>query len=164
MNGSTIIEINGADHEKKADILTTEIQNVLKGEALITRPSIKGELKLIGLEESSDSEEISYEVARAGDCNPSEVKVSNIKRTRSGLGIAWVKSPVQAAIKIAKEKKLKIDWTVVKVELLRARPLQCFKCWMAGHTKEKCRSSVDYSKLLLLPMRKNRSSGERLHE
>lgn len=132
MNGSTIIEVNGVDHEKKADLLASKIQNVLKGEALITRPSIKGELKLIGLEESIDPEEI----ARAGDCSPRGVKVSNIRRTRSGLGIAWVKSPVQSAVKIAKEKKMKIGWTIVKVELMKARPLQCYKCWMAGHTKE----------------------------
>lgn len=42
---------------------------------------------------------------------------------------------------------MKIGWTVVKVELLKARPLQCFKCWEVGHLKSQCSSRIDRSGL-----------------
>lgn len=31
------------------------------------------------------------------------------------------------------------------MELLQARPVQCYKCWKYGHVSSKCRSDVDRS-------------------
>jgi len=65
--------------------------------------------------------------------------------TRSGLSSVWVRCP-QAALAIAKKTKIKIGWTIAKVELLKSRPLQCFKCWKLGHVKYVCKSDKDFSK------------------
>lgn len=49
---------------------------------------------------------------------------------------------------IANKKKIKIGWTIVGVTLLKARPLQCFRCWHYGHVKDRCRSQIDRSKFV----------------
>ncbi|KMQ84329.1 gag polyprotein [Lasius niger] len=65
---------------------------------------------------------------------------------RNGLGTVWARCPLAAATTIAARKKVNIGWTVVRVELLQARPIQCFKCWGFGHVRFACTSSVDRSR------------------
>lgn len=36
---------------------------------------------------------------------------------------------------------------MARVELLRARPLQCFKCWGYGHVKSNCQIDKDRSNI-----------------
>lgn len=83
MNGATIIEIFGDDNSKKADELARKIQSILKDEAHVTRPKIKGEIKLIGLDESIIIEEIIW-IALEGDCCSEDVKVNSTRTTRTG--------------------------------------------------------------------------------
>jgi len=144
MNGATIIEIKGTDNNKKADELAKKIQHILKDDALVTRPKIKGEYKVIGFDESISAEEIIWVTAQEGDCLPEDVKVNSIRVTKSGLRIAWIKCPIEAAIKISAKSKVKVGWTIAKTELLQARPLQCFRCWRIGHVKDMCKSERDY--------------------
>lgn len=39
--------------------------------------------------------------------------------------------------------KLKVGWTVVRVELVKKRPIQCYKCWAFGHVGFSCTVEVD---------------------
>lgn len=64
MSGSTIIEIAGPNCSEKTDKLAAEVQKLLHDEAHITRPSIKGEIRLFGMDESVDVEEIREAVNR----------------------------------------------------------------------------------------------------
>lgn len=61
----------------------------------------------------------------------------------NGLGMVWAQLPVAAAIKAADEERVRIGWTVARVELLKTRPLQCYRCWSFGHVQGMCRSVVD---------------------
>lgn len=61
------------------------------------------------------------------------------------MGITWARCPLNAAVKVATMGKLRIGWTNVKVELLKARPIQCFRCWGTGHVRSQCRSGEDMS-------------------
>jgi len=36
-----------------------------------------------------------------------------------------------------------LGWSVAKVELMKARPVQCYKCWHFGHVRNKCESVTD---------------------
>ncbi|EFN70397.1 hypothetical protein EAG_04919, partial [Camponotus floridanus] len=145
VNGSTIIEISGPENSEKADRLVVKLQEVLE-DAVVTRPIIKGELKLFGLEESITKEEIEFAVADIGECGMQEVTVTAIRPSRTGLNVAWLRCPLKSALAIAKRNKIPIGWTMAKVELLQARPMQCYKCWCTGHTVRSCKSNADYSK------------------
>ncbi|EFN68884.1 hypothetical protein EAG_11695, partial [Camponotus floridanus] len=143
INGSIIIEIAGQDSQQKADTLAQKLTTVLEKEAKISRPTIKAELKISGLDDSVTSTEIEFEVAEAGGCSAGDVRSSEIRWMRNGLGTAWIRCPLEAANKINEKGKLKIGWTIAKVELLKKRPLQCFKCWAFGHIGFSCTSTVN---------------------
>lgn len=145
MNGATIIEISGPDNASKADKLATAMQKVLAGEAAVVRPNIKGELRLFGMDESVSVDEVKETIAIEGNCMIGEIKTGRIGRTKSGTGVIWVQCPKSAAITIAGKKRIQIGWTFVRVEALKARPLQCRKCWRIGHVKERCKSSKDFT-------------------
>lgn len=145
INGATIIEISGPENAEKADKLVVKLQEVLE-DAVVTRPVIKGELRLIGLDDSTSKEEIEFAIAEVGDCNIQEVSVGTIRPTRSGLGTVWARCPLKSALAIAKKGKIQLGWTVVKTELLQRRATQCFRCWKNGHTIRACKSEQDFSK------------------
>lgn len=87
--------------------------------------------------------ELEHEVADAGGCLSEDVKSSEIRWMRNGLGTAWVKCPLEAANKIVEHGKLKVGWTIARVELFKNRPLQCFNCWAFGHVGYACTSSAN---------------------
>lgn len=123
--------------------MAQKLSTVLEKEAKVSRPTIKAEIKISGLDDDSvTSTEIELEVAEAGGCLSDNVKSSEIRWMRNGLGTAWVKCPLEAANKLAESGKLKIGWTIAKVELLKKRQLQCFNCWSFGHVGFSCTSTV----------------------
>lgn len=138
MSGTTIIEISGPDNVEKTDRLAAEMQKILLGEALVTRPNIRGEIRLSGLDESITTDEVRAAVASEGSCKPEEIKIGKIGRTRAGVGIVWVQCPKASAVALADKKRTQIGWTSARVELLQTRPMQCHKCWQIGHVRERC--------------------------
>lgn len=80
MSGTTIIEISGSDNVEKADRLAAEMQKILLGEALVTRPNIRDEIRLSGLDESITTDEVRAAVANKGSCKPEERKIGKIGR------------------------------------------------------------------------------------
>ncbi|XP_029166089.1 uncharacterized protein LOC114936906 [Nylanderia fulva] len=64
----------------------------------------------------------------------------------NGLFTVWAQCPLAAAIKATQKNKIKIGWTIARIELLKARPTQCYKCWGHGHLRNKCTSVADRSK------------------
>jgi len=63
----------------------------------------------------------------------------------NGLYTVWIRCPLNAAIKMANYKKIRLGWTLVRVNLLEPRPIQCFKCWRYGHLKNSCTSKFDHT-------------------
>lgn len=84
-------------------------------------------------------------MASKGKCNVDEIKVGAVQMMRNGLYTVWVRCPLTAAVSIATLKKIGIGWTFAKVELLKARPVQCFKCWAFGHVRFSCTANIDRS-------------------
>lgn len=82
-------------------------------------------------------------MAESGNCAINEVKTGQVSRMNNGLFGIWLQCPLASAIKISKPGKLKIGWTIAKVEFLKARPMQCFRCWEIGHLKSQCTNNVD---------------------
>lgn len=63
-NGGILIEIPSEDGSAKEDNLAGKLQEAVGGSVQITRPVAKGEILLIGLDESVSPEEITEEVGR----------------------------------------------------------------------------------------------------
>lgn len=64
---------------------------------------------------------------------------------RNGLGSVWVQCPLAVAVKVAPNGNIRIGWSTARVELMRARPRQCFRCWQPGHMKSMCKAETDRS-------------------
>jgi len=135
VSGGIVIEISGEEKTKKAELLKEKIAEVLGPTARVSRPVIKGELRLIGLDDSVIAEEVADVVALAGGCNSEEVKVGTIRPMTNGLYSVWAQCPLGAAIKAAQPGKIRIGWTIAKIELLKARTVQCYRCWGRGHLR-----------------------------
>lgn len=71
----------------KAESLKNKISEVLGGSAKVTRPVIKGEVRLIGIDDSVVVEEVTDTIAAAGRCK--EIKVGMIKSMTNGLYTVW---------------------------------------------------------------------------
>lgn len=127
-NGAVLIEISGKDKTGMADSLARKLKDVLVEEAVVTRPIIRGELRIWGLDDFVYAEEVNYVVADLGDCLSGEVEVGSIVKMANGLGSVWVRCSLMAAIRVATQNKMRIGWTIVRVELLQARPMQCYRC------------------------------------
>lgn len=144
INGSLLIEIPGQEGSEKARVLTEKLKEKLdENEVMITRPTAMAEIKVTGLDESVTIEEMRETIAHYGGCTTEEVKTGNIRWMYNGLGIIWIRCPLAAAIKVEKEGKIRIGWTVAKVEVMAKRPLQCYRCWEFGHVRFSCKAKVD---------------------
>ncbi|KAA5655357.1 hypothetical protein F3G58_31350, partial [Pseudomonas aeruginosa] len=95
--------------------------------------------------ESISREELVAEVARIGECPPDVVKVGEIKMGPGGTGQVLVRCPIAGVKKILAVEKLRIGWSVLRVQLLETRRLQCYRCHALGHVSARCPSSVDRS-------------------
>lgn len=102
---------------------------------------MKGEMRIFGFDESVSVDDVRHDVSKAGDSLAKKVDVGPIRRMSNELYTVWVRCPLAAAIHISPESKFKIGWTVARVELLKARPTQCYKCWQIGHSKSAFKST-----------------------
>jgi len=59
--------------------------------------------------------------------------------------VAWIQCPLAVAVKVANISKIKLGWSMARVELLEARPQQCYRCWEFGHNRNICTSKIDRS-------------------
>lgn len=135
-NGNLLIEVLGPESSGKADKLADRLCSMLKGSASVTRPVIRGDLRLTGLDESVSPQEIIDAVTREGECSASDIRLGQIVPLRSGLGRTWIRCPLHVADRIAQMGKIRIGWSSVRAESLGSGPVQCYKCWNFGHERD----------------------------
>lgn len=147
--GALILEVPGAENAPKADALAAGIKNILQNREgfKVDRPIMTAEVRIKDLEESITNEEIQKAVAEKGKCRVFEVQVGTIRRTPRGQGTVWLRLPLVAAKKAAVDGRIKVGWSKVRIELLEARPLRCYRCFERGHVRERCQSAMDRSGL-----------------
>lgn len=75
-NGGIIIEIPGPDNDKKAELLRGRLMDVLGESATITTPVARGDIRVVGFDESVQVEDIVSVVAELGQCERLALKVS----------------------------------------------------------------------------------------
>ncbi|XP_032689018.1 uncharacterized protein LOC116852607 [Odontomachus brunneus] len=147
INGGLLVKIGGTEGPTKAEVLAAKLREVLGPDAVVARPVIKGDLRLIGLDDSITTEEVRCVPAELGGCAPKEIKKGPIRESYNGLGTIWAQGSLSAVARVSAMGKIKIGWTIARVEPLKPRPLQCFKCWKLEHVKNNCKSTEDRSKL-----------------
>lgn len=143
VNGGIIIEVPGADGAIKADSLANKLQEVVGQMAHVARPYAKGEMLLVGLDESISQEEIVAAIVEVGKCRGENVRIGPIRPMRSGLGLIWAQCPLEVVNQLLEVGRLLVGWSSVRVAPVRPRPVQCFRCWRLGHVRGTCRAPVD---------------------
>jgi len=149
MNGALIMELPGPEGKKLAGALRNTLEEVLKDDALVKNPVATGEIRLRGIDPATTKEDVAYELEKLSGCPPRDLKVSNITPMKDGMGIAWAYCPLEYAIRMAEKGSLTLGWTVVRIELMKRRPIQCFRCWKFGHARTNCKSVVDRNGMCL---------------
>ncbi|XP_012542164.1 uncharacterized protein LOC105840007 [Monomorium pharaonis] len=96
------------------------------------------ELRVRDLDDSATKAESAVAISDAGECAEEQVKVGAVRGSYDGLSTSWVRCPVGAANKVAAAARITIGWAICRVQLLAARPLQCFKCMKRGHVGSRC--------------------------
>lgn len=112
-SGDRLIEIPGSDGARLADELAVELRKVFKDEAFVSRPFMKGELRLFGLDDSVTSFEVAEVIADLGGCKPDEVKVGQIRLMSNGLRTVWMQCPLAAAIAVTSQPRVRIGWSTL---------------------------------------------------
>ncbi|XP_059061646.1 uncharacterized protein LOC131854542 [Achroia grisella] len=148
ITGARILEIPGAESGEKADALASKLREFIpESMAKVARPVKTAEMRVMGLDDSATTEEVAVAVAQVGECQPDAVRVGDIRRNTSGMGTCWVRGPVAAIKKATAAKHIRIGWVSARTELLRQRPLRCFRCLEGGHVSNQCSQTQDRSGL-----------------
>ncbi|XP_011884103.1 PREDICTED: actin cytoskeleton-regulatory complex protein pan1-like [Vollenhovia emeryi] len=147
LTGALILEVAGEKKTEKANLLAEQIRKAVgnKEGVRVMRPSKMGEIRIKDLDESVTQEELQEVVAKAGECDKTEVKVGQLKTAPGGMITVWVQCPLAVAKKVAEKRRVRVGWASARVELLDARPLVCFRCLERGHVRQQCRNPVDRS-------------------
>ncbi|KMQ91737.1 reverse transcriptase, partial [Lasius niger] len=147
-NGGYLIEILDKDGAGKAQALREQLKVLIpERQAIVACPVTYGELRFVGLDDTILPEEVVQLIASEGNCEEGDIRIGRIQPMRNGLSTIWAKCPLSAAAVIAQKNRVRMGWTFVRVELLKSRPTQCFKCWGFGHVRFSCTSTIDRSNL-----------------
>nr|XP_012217358.1 PREDICTED: uncharacterized protein LOC105669144 [Linepithema humile] len=145
ITGGILIEIPGEESDLKADMLLSRLRHLFKDTngVKIRKPIKNSQLKLMGLDDSVSTSEICSILADIGKCSTDSISCSPVRFVRGGLGVAYVRCPIAAAVGILEATRINIGWTTVRVEPMDPKPLQCFRCLAVGHTFQRCPESKD---------------------
>jgi len=142
-NGGVIIEIAGPEGALKADSLASRLREVVGSSASVTRPVVKADVKISGFDDSVIKDELITIITEIGSCLASDVRIGQFRQLKNGLNMVWAQCPLSAAIKLSRKARINVGWSVARIEMMKARPVQCFKCWHFGHVRNNCNSPMD---------------------
>lgn len=100
VTGAIILEIPGENSAVK-DSLAEKLRVALADKAVrIARPTKSADIRVVGLDDSVTKADLATVIARVGECLPAEIKVGEVRRAQSELGVAWAQCPAAAAKKV----------------------------------------------------------------
>jgi len=142
-NGGVLIEIAGPEGAAKANTLAARLKDVIGGNATVSRSIVKADFRIVGFDESVIKDEILTVLSENGGCLTSKIRVGPFRQMRNGLMMSWIQCPLSAALRVSRKGRVNLGWSVARVELMKAKPVQCYKCWHFDHVRNNCSSSVD---------------------
>ncbi|EFN87781.1 hypothetical protein EAI_08517, partial [Harpegnathos saltator] len=129
---------------EKAKRLAAPLKEALPG-VVVNRPTLKGEVRLGGVNEAASPKEVKMTLAGSLRCRPEDITLGLLRWGARGKGTVWARLPLAAAVVAARVGGFTLGWSVVSVVLLAARPSQCFRCWGLRHTRAGCTAAIDRS-------------------
>lgn len=144
--GAKILELpdpSGTMANALADKLRQTVGDLVE----VSRPEKTADLHITGFDDSISRDDVLDAVAAVSSCARQKVKTTSIMAERDGSWCIRIRCPVAAAKAVAMTEKFKVGWNIVRVRVLSPLPLRCFKCLGLGHTKPRCPSKEDRSKL-----------------
>lgn len=144
--GGLILKVPGHSPREGADLLAASLSG-LAGEmgVRVTRPIKRADARVSGIEASSTEEDVMAAIASATGCARNDLRCGRIRRGPAGVGSLWLQCPLEVAVQLARARGVEVGWSRVAVELLRDRPLRCYRCLEVGHVGARCTSEVDRS-------------------
>jgi len=142
-NGDVLIEISGPERASKADALATCLRDAIGGSAVVSRPVVKADMRITGFDDSVIKDEIITVITELGGCLASNIRIGPFRQMNNGLNMTWIQCPLFAALKVSRKGRVNLGWSIARAELMKARPVQCYKCWHFGHVRNSCNSSKD---------------------
>lgn len=149
ITGALLIEVPGEGSAAKAAQLREKMAQALEGRegVRLAQPTRTAEIRVHNLDESIAAADIVMALrGLVGDPGrPSDVTVGELRPAPGGMYSAWVRCPLDMASAAVRLGHLIIGWARCRVEELRKRPLQCFRCHKYGHVGAKCPGGPDRS-------------------
>ncbi|XP_045496920.1 uncharacterized protein LOC123695199 [Colias croceus] len=147
VTGATIIQISGPGSDEKADLLSVKLKTLFKDKNIkVSRPVKMADLRVSGLDASITANDLKEAIVKKGECSAEQIRVSQIKKDKTGLYAAWVNCPVTAAKKVS-EARFLVGWVAARVRVQKPRELRCFRCLEVGHVANRCVAECDRSQL-----------------
>lgn len=84
------------------------------------------------------SEEVSRAVTKKGGYSQDEVTVGPLRRTSYGLCTVVVRCPLEVVREVTRKGSITVGWSAARVEILRQRKLQYYRCLEIGHVVATC--------------------------
>ena len=141
-SGARLLELSAAHSSEQADELAKQLQVVLDGVAVVTRPRKNATLKLSGLDDSVTKEKVASAVVNASGCTIDAITVSELRLGPRGMMTAVVRCPCEYAEIIATKGRILVGWSAAKIQVLEERPLRCYRCLALGHARPQCPSTI----------------------
>lgn len=118
INGNIMIEISGQESSEKANTLAIKLKEKLgEEEIVISRPVAMAEIRITGLDVSVIKEEVIDTIMEQGDCLEKEIRTGDIKELYNDIGMIWARCPLRATSTLANLGKIRIGWTMARVEM-----------------------------------------------
>lgn len=102
-------------------------------------------MKITQIDCSTTEIQIVNAIATYGGCLPADIKVGEIRYSQRGNGSVIAQCPAKVANGLVELGRIKLGWSVARVELMPQKINRCFKCWETGHFINNCKSTVDRS-------------------
>jgi hypothetical protein len=142
ITGGILLEVAGEKSSdfKDSEDITNKLLNKLRAafdgmDVKVNRPVKRVDIRIYGFDESVGIKDITESLAKISGWHSDNFRCGNTKFFR-GLGSAIVSCPVDATLKIMEANKIGkivIGWALVKINLLKNRPMTCFRCSGLGH-------------------------------
>ncbi|KYN06572.1 hypothetical protein ALC62_02474 [Cyphomyrmex costatus] len=147
LKGSLAVQVYAAEARQKAKGLAEKIRELYRGneKVKVYSPSPTGELIIWDLDETIEEEEVRQTVIKLTGMETEDIKIGSKRVMRNGMFSLWVRCPLEEAVKLSENGKIRIGWSSLRIQLLKKRPIKYFRCMARGHTRESCPSKIDRS-------------------